>query len=456
MPRKKASEDTAKVQEKLSALQSDDNAEPKKKTSTRSKKAASEPVVDDEEITVDGAPAETEEESVIDEPTAEDLAKEVEQDEIVTSEATNQEVDQEADEILEEMDKLQMKLHQIYGTRRSIKRAKRQTIKDMSKDFATTDGYRKDIVVKNEIDYIREETAVLAQAVDNYRKEIKTIHVTGVEPDDDIGWVLTGHLNKENPQYKIKVALSEFIAYTQADTAGLEIKTDHDLINTFRDIASRWIGTDIQVVITKVYQKSLQAYASRLMASEMLAKYYFRRIANGRTKPMFTEGSKVKAQIVEVKRDRVRVSVYGQDAWVKADECFWVFEGPLYDVLHVGEWVNVLILECANDWIYENQEHAYHLAKLTVSIKQARPNPAAKNFKNYEKGGIYEARPLFVRHNNGQIMCTLGKDEKAINILCRPSAVGNTIMGGYVKVMVDGKDEDTFRIWGHIIDPNLR
>ena len=325
MARKKTSEDATKVQEKLSALPSDDKAEPKKKTSTRGKKKAEEPVVEDEEITVDGAPAETLEESVINEPTTEDLAKEVEQDEITTS----NEDDQEADEILEVMDKLQMRLHQIYGTKRSIKRAKRQTLKDMSKDFATADGYRRDIVVKNEIDYIREETAVLAQAVDNYRKEIKTIHVTGVEPDDDIGWVLTGHLNRENPQYKIKVALSEFIAYTQADTAGLDIKNDHDLVNTFRDIASRWIGTDIQVVITKVYQKSLQAYASRLMASEMLAKYYFRRIANGQKKPMFTEGSKVKAQIVEVKRDRVRVSVYGQDAWVKADECFWVFEGSL-------------------------------------------------------------------------------------------------------------------------------
>lgn len=447
MAKKKVVDETTKVQESLSALPKDSVDETPKKKGGR-KKVTKE--VANEDITIDDAPAEGIEDSIIEEPTMEDLVAEVEQVNVSDNEAA------EAEELSEVMDLLQRRISEIYGGKRSIRRAKRASIMQMSKEFKTTDGWKKDgITVKNEYDYIKEETALLARAVDNYSKEIKTIHLTGVEPDDDIGWVVTGYLkNLENPQYKIKIGLSEFIAYTQSDLSGLDIKNNHDLTNALRDIASRWIGTDVQVVITKVYQKSLTAYASRLMASELLARYYFRSVKEGHKRPAFVAGSKVKAQIVEVKRDRVRVSVYGQDAWVEADECFWVFEGPLYDVMKAGEWVNVLILECNKDWVYENHENSYHLAKLVVSIKQSRPNPAAKNFANYAKGGIYEARPLFVKHNNGKVMCTLGAKEKSINILCNPSSTG--VLGNRVKVMVDGKDEETCRIWGHIIDPDLR
>ncbi|MBE6021841.1 MAG: hypothetical protein E7231_01250 [Cellulosilyticum sp.] len=443
MARKNVVDETAKVKESLSALPEDSIKEAPKKKGGRPKKVEA-PV---EDITIDGAPAEGEEDSLIKETTIEDIAAEVEQLEIADD-------SNEDEEIKEVMDLFQKRIAEIYSGKRSIRRAKKGSLKKLASEYQTTDGWKKDgIVVKNEFDYIREETALLAQAVDNYSKEIKTIHVTGVEPDDEIGWVVVGQLKIENPQYKIKVGLSEFIAYTQADLSGLEIKNNHDLTNAFRDIASRWIGTDIQVVITKVYQKSLTAYASRLMASELLAKYYFRRVAEGHKRPAFVAGSKVKAQIVEVKRDRVRVSVYGQDAWVEANECLWVFEGPLYNVFKPGKWVNVLILECNKDWLYENHENSYHLAKLVVSIKQSRPNPAAKNFENYAKGGIYEARPLFTQHNNGKVMCTMGTAEKQINILCNPSSTG--VLGNKVKVMVDGKDEETCKLWGHIVDPNL-
>lgn len=452
MPKKKVVDETKKVNEELSTLPSDEKVEKKtaKKPATKktTKAAKEKPIDENEELNIDGQAANTEE-TVLEEVSAKEVVAEVEQTE-VTSEGA-----EETEELLVQVDKIAERLHQIYGTRRSIKRQKASAKKEYSKSFATTDGWKNDgIKVENEYDLLREETSILAQAVDNSTKEIKTIHITGVEPDEDIGWVLVGHLQKDNPQYKIKIALSEFVAFTQTDFEGLKITNNDDLVSALRDIASHWIGTDLQVVITKVYEAHRMAYASRLMASELLARWYFRKNVKGKTHPAFTVGSKVKAQIVEVKRDRVRVSVYGQDAWVSADECFWVFSGPLYDTLHAGQWVNVVILDAITDWLFETNEKQYHLAKLQVSIKQTRPNPAAKNFENYYKGGIYEAKPIFVKHENGKIMCTLGEGEKSINILCAPSAVG--VLGNRVKVMIDGKDENTYRIWGHIVAPNVR
>ena len=356
-------------------------------------------------------------------------------------------------EIEEAVDNLTRKLREIYSTSRSVKYAKKDTIKQLIKESETSDGWRDDDAkVKNEYDRLREETAELSLAVDNSKKEIKTVILDGIEPDEDIAWVCVGHLKNrgDDAVYKIKIAVSELTAYTQSDFENLTIESETELTRTLKDIASRWAGAEVQVVINKVYEERQEAYASRLAASEMLARWNFRRNSAGAKKPNYSVGSKVKAEVVEVKRDRMKVSVYGQDTWIKSDEIFWGFENPVYDKYSVGDYVNVLLLDVIPDFPYETQGKTYHLTKVIASVKQATPNPMIKKFKKYSVGGEYLARPIY-RTKSGRVMCITYDD---VNILATPAAVNKE--GKVVKIRLTGKDDETYKLWGDVINPRVR
>ena len=430
---------TKAIEAEFSSLpKSEIEKETKPKRGGRQKKVVEEEVG---ELILDGEPISDAIEGAT--PDTEDIPSE---DEVI-DEVVNEAVDEIADRITQ-------RLSEIYGGDRKVKYANKKTMKALAKASKTQDGWREDgDEVKNDYDLLREETAELALAVDNNKKELKTIHIDECIPDEEIGFVVSGHLKSRGnkAKYQIKVALSELTAYTQSDFEGLKISTNEDMIRALKDVASRWVGSDIQVVITKVYESSRTAYASRLMASEMLARWNFRRHVGNSKKPSFGLGSKVKAQIVERKRDRLKVSIYGQETWIGVDEIVYGFAKPLYEYeeYEVGNWVNVLITDIIPDWVYEpgTGDNSYHLTKLEASIKQARENPLIENFHKYVVGGEYEAEPVF-RTKSGRIMCVTWN---GISILATPGAVGRE--GRRVMIRVTGKDDKTFKIWGNIIDP---
>lgn len=445
--RKKSTED---VKEAINSLPSGEITEEEVKTKTPKKTSSKKKQVEEddaEELIIDGKPYEEKMEEEMQEDAAEDSSS----DEEFTEE--------ENEQISNAVNQLTTMLTQIYGSKkRKMKHASREFIQQMAQGNKTADAFylSDEEKVKNEVDFFKEESQELSLACNNEKKELKTVHIYGAEKDENLSWCAVGYLKSrggKNAQYKIKIPASELTVFTQTDLEGLGLESNKDMLEAIHQIVSRWVGTDIQVTIKRVYAERKEAFASRLEASEKLARNFFRRNAKGSNKPRYGIGDKVSAQIVEVKRDRVKVSIYGQDTWIKSNEVAWAITGKVSDLFKAGQRVNVLITNIIPDWLHENKVYdiKYHLSLIEASIKQASPNPIIEKFeKKYQIDGEYEANYLYSL-KSGRIMCLT---DDMVNIVGTPAAVGK--IGKVVKIRIVGKDPKTYQIWGDIVNPNVR
>lgn len=294
---------------------------------------------------------------------------------------------------------------------------------------------------KTREDNIRDEYKELAAATNTRSRVIKWIHLDGMEEDEKYGYVVVGHLsNRSKPEFRIKIATSELEMFNLDD-----FKTDNAL-NLFEREIQKWIGNDIQAMIFQVNEENCTAIASRLAASEILARRYFRAKKGSKA---FGEGNIVTATVMTTRRDRIKVCAYGQDMTIKSEEASWLSQNPLDIEFRKGEKVNVKLLEVNNDFVYSVNNKNYHLAKIKGSIRQATENPNEIYFDQFKVGGRYEG---VIKNStvDGKIFVTLGG---VMDCLCNPAAVG--AMGSRCLVKITKADDKKKFIWGDIINPDL-
>ena len=301
---------------------------------------------------------------------------------------------------------------------------------------------------KSQTDWTKEEYAELAQAASKRETHIKWVKLIGVEDDDKYGICMIARLCNKDPytdqnrgQFKIKIPVSEFAVF---DPSNPSYQGKDGYFHFTREL-DNWVGNNIQVIIYNVVEKDRVAFASRLAASVRLSSYYFK----GK-KPRFKEGQILTGQVMSAKRDRVTVSVYGQDFNIKTEEATWTAALPLHEEFKVGQYVDVKILSVDNSFVWKTNQHEYQLTKLTGSIKQATENPNELYYDDFELEGKYIGQ---VKSSTADGMKVFVVVANKILVMCDAPQIGT--LGDRVYLKITKKEDKTHQFWGKIVRASI-
>lgn len=186
----------------------------------------------------------------------------------------------------------------------------------------------------------------------------------------------------------------------------------------------------------------VQAVCSRKIAMDRLYKEYWLPKTDG--KRIINDGCLVMARVIRVANSCIFVECYGVEFQIPLRELSWHRLSYAQEAFTPGDVVKIMILDIQYSDDEEN-ERPY----VVASVKEANENPQVVAFPRVTTNNNYTG--VVKNPCNGKFFVTL--DQTDAEVLCDQGdyTVRTPQRGDKCVVRIDGKSEDTLRIWGTIV-----
>lgn len=295
--------------------------------------------------------------------------------------------------------------------------------------------------VKTDADLKREEAYALQLASQSIPKKVLNGVIQG------FGYTPNGipifNVTQEGTKgfIQIKIPASQMFMY---DAKQYESDGDNGRKFLEHEMLAR-IGAPIRFCVYRFDEKNMIAYGSRIAAMESDAAFNYVHIPPNEDRPRIFEGILAQAVVIGVRRDRVRIEVFGADTTLKSQDLSWKALGVLTDEFKVGDSFIVKIKSVEmKKYVINGKE--YRLPKIKASKKEAEQRPADLYFDQFEEGQCVMGEIKAMADNNGVFVCI----ENKMDVLCSVPRVNVPARGMRCVVEITKKDPETKRLNGII------
>ncbi len=311
-------------------------------------------------------------------------------------------------------------------------------------------------------DWMKEEFQILSAAVKQKKDHLLRVLITGRTKDEDYGPCMVARLcdkdkvtDMHRGYFRILIPIDFFVDL--ADEESMWAVDDKETSERYKNaIIDRFLDIKVDVVVFQVNEFERRALASRLDASQWLSQKYFKGGSTYDTRAYFHEGDVATGQVLAAMKDRLVVSVYGQDFAIRSKECSWLANSALYDEFRVGQMVDVKLLSIDNNYQKEVMGKKYNLTKIVGSIRQASMNPNQLFFNDYNEGDLYICRVK--SRANHHVYVTVNDQ---IVVMCDEIPSGRIHEDAKVRItkkeIVKDKEtgENVYRFYGNLINKDF-
>jgi len=215
-------------------------------------------------------------------------------------------------------------------------------------------------------------------------------------------------------------------------------KTSKDYAAAISHSTIKRLGAEIDYVVEDFDHVNNVAIGNRLKAMEAKRKHYYFAFDRQGNKLLYPDAF-CEARVVSVVRSGVFVEVFGIETFVRLKELSYQRINNTEDEFKTGMTVLVKIL--ALDTSDKDN------IKVSVSVKQAKENPAAKALSKISEGSYYMGKVTMVDIYGVFVSLDCG-----IDCLCKHPFHGRPIRGARTSVKIIGIDREDGRVWGVISD----
>ena len=226
------------------------------------------------------------------------------------------------------------------------------------------------------------------------------------------------------------------------DEATKELKRKY-----LQDELVAYIGANVAFVIQQFDEPEKLAIANRLVAMDLLTKLNYirpdKRDKDGR--PRVFEGLKVAAEVIAVRKDRIRVNVQGVDTTIHSGrDLSSVALQSLPEEFKNGDKFYVKVKEIKNSEVKVDRK--YNLREIVVSKTEGEPKESDLFFSSFTIGQICGA--TVKRIEDGSVFVRL---ENKMDAMCPIPTVCAFHPGDIVNVIITKMEDDTKFIYGKVI-----
>lgn len=198
------------------------------------------------------------------------------------------------------------------------------------------------------------------------------------------------------------------------------------------------LGAEIDYVVEEFDHENKVAIGNRLKAMEARRKHFYFGYDRQGNKYLYPDAY-CEARVVSVVRSGVFVEVLGVETFVRLNELSYQRINNTEDEFKTGMTVLVKILSLDTT----DKDNI----KVSVSVKQAKENPAAKALAKITEGSYYMGKVTMVDIYGVFVSLDCG-----IDCLCKLPMYDRPVRGARASVRIVGIDREDGRVWGVISD----
>lgn len=326
----------------------------------------------------------------------------------------------------------------IFQKRRSFQATKEQRRKmyRRSEKVVAQKGQR----VMTTEDHLKHEHDILLAATRSVPKTILYGEIVGVTENNEGVMCALVQLDDTNGMYRILIpALELFPLDLDNYTKGPE-----GLTYLKNEMRSR-IGGHIGFTVYDLRENERTAYGSRVEAMAIEAYHWYRqKDAEGRTK--MENGLRATAEIMSVRKDRVKVHVLGAEATILSKDMSWLSLGVLTEEFKIGQTIVVRVTNIKESEYIGADGRKHVLISISASKKDAELNPAELYYDQFQLGDIVMGTITNTDDPVGVFVNLQGK----IDCLCHFPASGVPMRGRACVVEIIKKDDTNKYLYGQI------
>ena len=291
---------------------------------------------------------------------------------------------------------------------------------------------------KTDADRDHDEVMLLNQATKSKTRLFGTVTEIGEANGTPTVRVYEEHDSLKH--FPVAIPIREFFPIGDNDFTGPKGKE-----HLQNELVSR-LGSRVEFMLYGLDEKNRIAGASRLNAmSDRAVMNYIKKREDG--KPEFVPGMKTNARIIGVRHDKLVVDVHGVEAVIKNEDMGYNMFGRVQEKYQIGDEPLVMIKNIEPITIHGLQKD-YPYVKLSVSIRDAQPDPAIEAFAKYHVKDIVTGRVIHASASGGVFVAL-----NDIDCLCPyPKTRNGRVLtpGDEVPVIITRMDEEKHRISGVI------
>lgn len=231
-------------------------------------------------------------------------------------------------------------------------------------------------------DELKHEYDILLNANRSVPKKIVYGTVSGVCEDKKTGMCVTVNLDDTKGYFKILIPAIELFPMDMKNYIGNE----NGLTYLVNELRSR-IGGHIGFTVYDLNESKRTAYGSRVEAMSIEAYRWYRKKETDGV-PKMINGLRAMAEIVSVRRDRVKVHVLGAEATILSKDMSWLSLGVLTDEFRIGQTFPVRVDNITEVDYTGVDDKKYVLISISASKKAAEPNPADLYYDTFDIGDL--------------------------------------------------------------------
>jgi hypothetical protein len=236
-------------------------------------------------------------------------------------------------------------------------------------------------------DELAHEYDILLNAARSIPKKIVYGTIVGVCDDENSSLCALVNLDDTKGYYRILIPALELFPLELADYTN----NPNGLVYLKNELRAR-IGGHIGLTIYDLHENDRMAYGSAVEAMSIEAyRWYRKKTADGT--PEMVNGLRAQAEIVAVRRDRVRVNVLGAETTILSRDMSWLSLGVLTDEFRIGQRFAVRVDNIQEKEYFgavgaDGKRRRYILISITASKKAAEPNPAEMYYDFFAIGDL--------------------------------------------------------------------
>lgn len=374
-------------------------------------------------------------------------------EEIETNEAVEEELIQKVSEaaMLAAAEATKDIVKQIFDKRRvySVSKTERRKV---AAELSGTEKVvkRRGSTVLTEADYLKKEYDILLDAIRSERKKILYGVIIGLTTDEHTGQMSAlVKLDNTKGYFRILIPVTELFPVKLEDFKPVG-ETDPEKIasKTFKyiknEMAAR-IGGHIGFIPYDLKEKEKYCLATRLEAMQLTAYQHYKKLQDDGY-PEIVEGMLAEAEVMAVRKDRVRVEVLGAETTIRSNELSWLSLGILTEEFKVGDIFNVRVTGI-EEYKHKTNEgkNTYTLFKISASKKAAEKNPAELYYDSFNIGDFRSG----IIKNTTEAGVFVNLEDKC-DCLCGYTVSGVAAKGMSCIVEITDKKDDEKFIYGKI------
>ncbi len=229
---------------------------------------------------------------------------------------------------------------------------------------------------------------------------------------------------------------------------------EQTLLNAKAYFTNLRFGMQVHFTVLRAFEKNPMnedggpmAYGSRLDALQRLGNDNYVRPQRADGKPLIVKGMKVEAVITCLTKRGIYVEAAGVEEFIPNDELSWRhISDARSDIedFYVGKVILVVVKDIGSDH-YEAHDRKFDLVTLSLSAKDAIPNPNRKNFNNFVVGQETLATVTMITDDGLFVM--LGNNER--DAKCGFPRNGDPIppLESLIRVKITRKVEEDYKIF---------